>query len=150
MKQEMGLDCIELINKKLEKQISSEQYYLGLLELHQKYPMPGHFPPLTVFQIRNYRKIKQKEIINQVVKDKFGDLDITFQDPKFDIVYENHIYPFNFQESAEMYIRHQEKLNDEFRSLDVWKKREWPLATDIKMKSKQTERLPYKDDWKEL
>jgi hypothetical protein len=132
---QMGLDCIELILKKLDKKISKDEYYLALMELHKKYPMPGHFPPLTVFQIKNYRKVKHEERIKQKVEDKkFGGLDMTFQDPKYDIVYEEHLQPLNFQEAAEMYIRHQQKLDDEFPDTNKYKKRTGDVLRQLKPK----------------
>jgi hypothetical protein len=89
------LDCIEVIKKKMAKEMSREEYYLALMELHEKYPMTGHDPALTPFQLKNYKK--------------------------------KRIQPKNFQESAEMFARHQKKLAEEFLPLEIWKRREWPL-----------------------
>ncbi len=98
----LGQDCINLIKRKLSKKTSNEEFYIGLMEFDRKYPMQAHEPPLTPFQLRNYREIK-----------------MTVKDPDKDVVYEDHLQPLNFQESAEMFIR------------------QW---------DKPKERLPYKDD----
>lgn len=41
MNQQMGIDCMALIQKKLAKQISKEEYYAGIVELDRKYPGVG-------------------------------------------------------------------------------------------------------------
>jgi hypothetical protein len=88
----MGFECIEVIKKKLSQEMSHEEFYVSLVELHKKYPMPGHNPSLTKFQLRNYREIQ-----------------MTVKDRDTGVVYRDHLQPFNFQEAAEMFIRaHQE------------------------------------------
>ncbi len=52
--QKMGLDCIALITKKLAHQMSSDEYYVALMELHDKYTMPGR--NLTREAYRNYKE----------------------------------------------------------------------------------------------
>jgi len=99
-RKQIALDCIEVIKKKMAKQMSREEYYLALMELHQKHQMPGHDPALTSFQLKNYKK--------------------------------NGIQPKNFQESAEMFVRHQKRLSEEFLPLEIWKSREWPLFKSFK------------------
>jgi len=147
---EIGLDCIEVLKKKLNFKITREEFYISLLELHKKYPKEGHDPPLTAFQIRNYKKLKVSERIGQAPK---------FKDQDLETVYENHLQPFNFQEAAEMFIRHQKKLDEEFLPLGAWRKKEWPLTHkpkhEIKPPDEQAQkfeqkkskiRYPYKDD----
>ena len=43
MNEEMDRDCIDLINKKLSKQINAQEYYIGLMALDKKYPETGFF-----------------------------------------------------------------------------------------------------------
>ncbi len=88
----LGQDCIDLIGRKLSKKTSNEEFYIGLLELDKKYPMEDHNPPLTPFQVKNYLKIK-----------------MAVKDPDSAVIYENHLQPLNFQESAEMFIRQWDK-----------------------------------------
>jgi hypothetical protein len=102
---EIGLECVGIITKMLEKAMSREEYYIALIELHRKYLMPGHEPPLTPFQLKNYR------------------MKMRVQDPDTKIVYEDCLSPFNFQESAEMFMRHQQRLDKEFPSLKAWTKK---------------------------
>jgi len=99
-RKQIALDCVEVIKKKIAKEMSREEYYLVLMELHKKYPMPGHDPALTPFQLKNYKK--------------------------------KGIQPKNFQESAEMFVRHQKKLEEEFLPLEIWKRRDWPLFKSFK------------------
>ncbi len=69
----MGEDCLNLIIKKMNKGMTSEEFYISLMELHDKYPIRGHSPSLDKGAILNYK--------------------------------EREIYPKNFKEAAEMYIR---------------------------------------------
>lgn len=155
MKRQMGLDCIELIMRKIDSKskMTREEYYLALMELHNKYPMPGHNPPLTSYQIENYNKIKVVHRLKQKSP--------KHQDPEFDIVYEDYLQPMNFLEAAEIYRQSMDKRDRKCLPLSAWKKREWPRTklrdlkpelfgeeTELFEKKRQAvkERLPYKDD----
>jgi hypothetical protein len=35
----MGLECMELIKKKIAKEMTRDEYYLALMDLHKKYPL---------------------------------------------------------------------------------------------------------------
>jgi len=88
---EMGLECAKLIQKKMAKEMSSEEYYVALCEMGRKYPMHGHNHPLSKEDFIDRRK----KVIVQM-NDK--------------ISYLEDIQPMNFNEAAEMYIRQKEKL----------------------------------------
>jgi len=122
MKRQLALDCMELIQKKLTPGVMSrEEYYLALMELHKKYPMPGHNPPLTKYQLSHYMELK--EVCTQEIpwrKDN-GERGVTR------IEYEDHLQPFNFQEGSEMFIQNWERLDKEKPTSSTWKKRIWPL-----------------------
>lgn len=83
---EMGLEAAKLIQRKMSKEMTPEQYYVELVELGRKYPIHGHNHPLTKedFLDRRSRVIVQ-------LNDK--------------ISYLEDLQPMNFQEAAEMYIR---------------------------------------------
>ncbi len=83
---QMGKDCIELIKKKLERKLSKDEYYLALLELDKKYPMPGHNPPLTYYHYRHPERFK---VIGEHEHCKFI----------------HKIMPLNFKEAAEFYAQ---------------------------------------------
>ena len=38
---EMGLDCLRIIKKMLSGEITTEEKYIGMWELHKKYPDAG-------------------------------------------------------------------------------------------------------------
>ncbi len=86
---QMGKDCIKVIIKKMSNQITPEEYYSELMELHRKYPMFGHSPEFSPFHFKNYKEI---EI-----------LEVHPKNPK--LKYKDHLRPYNFREAAEMYIR---------------------------------------------
>jgi len=55
-------DCYELIRKKMLHEIGPEQYYLGLMELHKKYPLncdPNFYDAAQIY-IEPHRK-KERE-----------------------------------------------------------------------------------------
>jgi len=83
---QIGLECIDIIQKKMARKISSKQYSDALIKLHQKYPIEGHNPPLTTFQLKNYRTIIQ-----------------VVTDPDKGFKYWDHLQPYNFEEAAQMY-----------------------------------------------
>ena len=85
----MGMECIQVIKKKVSREISPEEYYSELMQLHIKYPLPGQQPDFSTFQIKNYKKV-------------FVAL-IHPKNPK--LTYSDHLRPMNFKETAEMYIR---------------------------------------------
>lgn len=129
----MGLNCIDLITKKRQGEITREQFYAALIELHNKYPMSGHNPPLTTFQITNYRSLKMK-----------------IEDPNYDVIYEDHLQPLNFLEAAEMYKQSLDKRDKEAIPDKAWKKRVWPVKEAmVEIKPERKERLPYADDVEE-
>ena len=88
----MGKECIALITKKLSHQISPDEFYAALLDLHEKYPMPGHNPPLNRTAYRNYREIWHQN--------EFGE-------------WNKGLQPKNFKETAEMYAHHRLKVEEE-------------------------------------
>lgn len=94
----MGRDCIKLITQVLKKQINLEQYYIELYELHRKYPMSGHHPPLTKYQMENY--------IGHQVCDYNG------------LKYIGDIQPLSFKESAEMLMLHNQRVSKQTMKVD--------------------------------
>ncbi len=51
---QMGLGCIALVTKKLAHKISPDEYYIALMELHDKYTMQGR--NLTREAYRNHKE----------------------------------------------------------------------------------------------
>lgn len=129
MNMKLSDDCMALITAKLPPhEMNREQYYQALIELHNKYPMPGHNPPLTSYQIKNWKTLKER-----------------VRDPNYDIEYEDHLFPMNFLEAAEMYKASMDKRDDSSIPLEAWKKRIWPSKTSREEK----ERPRYADDLEE-
>ncbi len=81
----LAMDCMKIIIKKLNGDILIDEYYKRLLDLDKKYPMVGHNPKLTDFQMANYRTMKAKD----------------------------QIQPLNFKEAAEMYRLHNNKVEND-------------------------------------
>lgn len=54
--QKMGMECIKLITGKISHDISPEEYYLKLMDFHNKYPLKGHEPPLVKDKYIHYKK----------------------------------------------------------------------------------------------
>lgn len=52
---QMGLDCIKLMSKRMAGEISMDEYYLALMEMDKKYPMPQREHPLTRDIMRHYK-----------------------------------------------------------------------------------------------
>ena len=96
---ELGKACLSLIERKMiSKDISPEEYYAGILELDKKYPMAGHNPALTPYQIKHFYQLRSEvELVFNWEKDGAPG--------QTKIKYEDTLQPFNFRESAEMYIR---------------------------------------------
>ena len=90
----MGFECLSFLSKLLSKQLTHEETYLKLMELHDKYPIPGHDPPLNKFQYKYHRTVMVKETSTK-----------GFQ-------YWTSLQPSIFKEAAEMYIRRREKIID--------------------------------------
>ena len=109
----MGTDCISLIKRKMSKEMTREQFYLELMELHKKYPMEGHNPSLTPFQLSHYRIIQQVCTTDKGVKCL------------------DHLQPFNFQEAGEMFIRHWQRVDEKTNPPQAWKRKEWPLTKSL-------------------
>lgn len=78
----LGNECVDLIMRKARREISDFQYYDTLMELHEKYPMPGHYPSLTP---RMYKNRIKSVIMGDKVK------------------YLEDLQPYNFYEAAQMY-----------------------------------------------
>lgn len=57
-KEEIGSECLRLIQKKLSKQISKEEYYAGLIELDRKCPTIG-FREAAENYIRHQHKLEK-------------------------------------------------------------------------------------------
>ncbi len=85
----MGMDCIRVITKKVSREISPEEYYSEIMQLHQRYPLPGHDPEFSPFQVKHYKKISVA-LVHPT-------------NPK--LTYSDYLRPMNFREAAEMYIR---------------------------------------------
>ena len=94
----MGKECIELISRKLSRDMTPEEFYSATLTLDRKYPSSGHWPPLSKDQMADY-----KDIIDEKTR--------------------NPIVPYNFKEAAEMYIRHRERVMAENPAPESWKSR---------------------------
>jgi len=86
---QMGKDCMQLINKKMAGQIDSKQFCDAIIELGQKYPIPGHNPPLSTYQLKHYGLLMQRH-----------------EDPDTRVEYWDHLQPWNFDEAAQMYYWH--------------------------------------------
>jgi len=51
----MGFECIALIGVMLSRQLTQDQIYIAIMDLHNKYPMLGHDPPLNKYQYQHFR-----------------------------------------------------------------------------------------------
>lgn len=92
----MAKECIALIIRKMNREMTREEYYFALLELDRKYPMPGH---------------------------PFG-----FTKEEYEKCHLHEIQPESFKEAAEMYVRHEQRVDRENPDTEKWKKklgREW-------------------------
>jgi hypothetical protein len=87
----LGKECMDLISKKISHRLNPEEFYIEILNLHKEFPISGHNQPLTPFQIDHYLEMDEIQISDKGIK------------------YFDHIQPLNFQEAAEMYIRHSQK-----------------------------------------
>ncbi len=83
---QMGKDCLQLIQKKLSGKIGKDEYYLELLELDKKYPLPGRNPPLTSSHFKHPERFRVYVEHNGT---KFAD----------------KIRPSTFKEAAEFYAQ---------------------------------------------
>ena len=50
------MECAKLVISKISYQISPEEYYIKLMEFHNKYPLNGHNPPLDKEKYTHYKK----------------------------------------------------------------------------------------------
>ncbi len=53
---DLARDCIKLIRAKLAKEISKDEYYIGIIELDKKYPGIGFYDTAQQYANRNIRK----------------------------------------------------------------------------------------------
>ena len=90
----IGRECISLINSKLNKLISPDEYYIYLINLNNKYILESRDTKLSLEDLSDY---KQKNITN-----KYSN-----------VYYLGDIEPVNFREAAEMYARHRAKVDQE-------------------------------------
>jgi len=56
LKQKMGMECAKLVIGKISYLISPEEYYIKLMEFHNKYPLNGHNPSLDKDKYIHYKK----------------------------------------------------------------------------------------------
>jgi len=85
---QIGRDSMILIGKILSKRLTKDEIYIAIMELDEKYPIPGHNPPLTKFQYQSYRRIQERKISDNGIE------------------YLTHLQPMNFKEAAEMYAQY--------------------------------------------
>ena len=90
----LGMECIELIGKKMTGEIHHTQFCDALIDLNIRYPMRGHEPPMSNYQIKNHKNIKR-----------------VYVDPVNGYKYLDYTYPFNFDEAAQMYHWQTKKEN---------------------------------------
>jgi hypothetical protein len=121
----LEIDCLGLIISKVQHRLSPDEFYIKLMELHKKYPMEGHDPPLTVFQLSHYLDLEVQSKGEIMVDGK-------------PVKWVEHIQPYNFQEASEMYIRNYHHRKD--ITLPPW------LSPPKVKKEDRKARLPYKDD----
>lgn len=100
--EDMGLDCIKLIQDKMAHKMTPEEYYSALIKLDRKYPIPRRNQPLPKETLSNYRNLE--------------------------------IQPINFFESAEIYMRHKERVELNIQSFKpvktVFIERSQPVETE--------------------
>ena len=67
---QMVKDCSELVEKKMKKELTPEEYYIGLMELHRKYPLkcsPNFYDAAQIYSknIKAVEKPKEKVEIKE-------------------------------------------------------------------------------------
>lgn len=93
----MGFECSALIRQIISKQLTIDEIYIKLRELHDKFPFPGHNPPLSSYQIQNYHHLEV------VIPNDKGIKAVSF------------LQPMNFKEAAEMYAATRYKRVRDFQ-----------------------------------
>ena len=92
---DMSRKCASIITRKFSNDLTTDQFYIALMDLDREYPMQGHAPPLTKDRILN-RKASL----------------IVVDDPSVDIEYMCDIEPDNFREAADIYAFGREKFKE--------------------------------------
>lgn len=116
-------ECLNLIFKKLNNELTKDQFYIALYDLDKKYPIKGHFPPLSKESMRNYKEIHENKIIKSYsFKDEYGN--------EFKAELRQTLQPLSFKESAEFYMHHSQKVDEDE---EAWKpfKKPFTLKTKI-------------------
>jgi hypothetical protein len=111
MEMSLGKECLEIMKRLFLGELNQSQYCDALLALHIKYPMNGHNPPLTEYQLKNYRKIPK----------------ITQHPDNKNIKYLDHLQPLNFDEAAQMYYWQTKDKQDRLKP----EKKSWQVRGDI-------------------
>ena len=91
----LGRKCLALIEKKFKGDLTTDQFYLNLMELHAEFPFEGRTPALTKTMIMNRR----------------GSV-VIMNDDSVDVQYHMDLQPKNFAEAAQMYAFNRERMNE--------------------------------------
>jgi len=72
----MEKECLELISKKMKKELTQEEYYLALMELHRKYPLrcsPNFYDAAQIYS-KNIKVVeKPKEKVETKERPRYAD-----------------------------------------------------------------------------
>ena len=116
-------DCLDLILKKLNRELTKDQYYLALYDLDKKYPMKGHWPPLSRETMRNYRELDSLKVLKTfTLKDDHG--------IEYKAEIRESIRPLNFKEAADFYMHHSQKIDEDPETRKPFKT---PLGLKLKI-----------------
>jgi len=58
----LELDCIEIIRKKLSKEMTGEEFYLALIDLDKKYPGIGFYKNAQKFANKWLKQVKKERL----------------------------------------------------------------------------------------
>ena len=122
----IGQECIEIIKKKITREVNSRQYCDAIIGLNIRYPIKGHDPPLTDYQTKNYKNIKR-----------------IYTDPVSGLKYYDYTYPHNFDEAAQMYYWQTKREVEVLEEVSVLKE----VEIDRKSMAAGEVNKPQEDDW---
>ena len=92
---DMGKDCIDLIKRVMSHTLTPDQYYLELLELDRRHPLPSK----REYSREDYRNYKKRMVVMQEGETK----------------YQLHIQPDNHKQAAEMYRQNKQRMDEIFK-----------------------------------
>jgi len=131
-------DCLNLILKKLNNELTKDQFYLALYDLDKKYPIKGHWPPLGKETMRNYRELDSLKILKTfTLKNDYGN--------EYKAELRESIRPLNFKESADFYMHHSQKVDE-----DPDARKPFKIPLNLKLKIVVDDPQRFEENRKEL